>query len=69
MPALGARVRAHEGQVLAALGQTQRGCRRLMLAGTYLSLRAAELAARGLRDSQDQRRRRSWSMCTIADGS
>ena len=26
------------------------------LAGTYLSLRAAELAARGLRDSEDQRR-------------
>jgi hypothetical protein len=26
------------------------------VAGTYLSLRAAELAARGLRDSEDQRR-------------
>ena len=26
------------------------------LAGTYLSLRAAELAARGFRDSEDQRR-------------
>jgi Large polyvalent protein-associated domain 7 len=37
------------------------------LAGTYLSLRAAELAARGLRDSEDQRRFVSQVRRALAD--
>jgi hypothetical protein len=37
------------------------------LARTYLSLRAAELAARGLRDSQDQRRFMAQVRRVLAD--